>query len=191
MNEENIDLATKIEALLFAYGEKVSIERLVKVLGSPKREIMQAIDILGERLTSGQGALTLARTEEEVQLVTKSSLVAVVSHFVKEEIDQDLTSAAAETLAIITYTGPVSRSSIDYIRGVNSSFILRSLLIRGLIDREVDPQNARSYRYAPSLSFLKHLGLEKKEALSDYATFKEAIKSLEAHPINETPVTNE
>jgi len=98
-----------------------------------------------------------------------------LENFIKEEFKENLSPASLETLSIIVYLGPLSRAEIDYYRGVNSSFILRSLLIRGLIERYSDPKRANVYLYVSSFDLLKYLGVSKKEDLPDYGKFKEMM----------------
>ncbi len=82
-----------------------------------------------------------------------------------------------ETLAIILYQGPVKRSQIDYVRGVNSQFILRNLLVRGLIDRSLDPADERVFVYSPSLELLSYLGVS---SVKDLPEFEKVIGALQA-----------
>jgi segregation and condensation protein B len=87
-------------------------------------------------------------------------------------LKEDLSPASLETLAIVAYKGPINRIEIDNIRGVNSSFILRSLLIRGLIDRQIDAHRANAYSYKPSFDLIRKLGIDSLEQLPDYEKFK-------------------
>ena len=91
----------------------------------------------------------------------------------KSEFSEELSRAAIETAAIIAYQGPITRAEIEYVRGVNSSFILRGLLMRGLVERIENPKDARSYLYRISFDFLKHLGLTKIEDLPQYQEFRQ------------------
>jgi segregation and condensation protein B len=95
----------------------------------------------------------------------------------KEELTRDLGKAGLETLSIILYQGPISRANIDYIRGVNSQFIVRNLLIRGLIDRVENPKDARSYIYKTTIDLLSHLGISKIEELPEYEQVRKDIDS--------------
>ena len=79
-----------------------------------------------------------------------------------------------ETIAIIAYKGPLTRLDIEYVRGVNSSFIIRNLLMRGLVERVENPKDARSYLYKVSFDFLKHLGVTGIEDLPQYQEFKKS-----------------
>jgi segregation and condensation protein B len=87
---------------------------------------------------------------------------------------------------VIAYNVPVKRSEIDYIRGVNSSFMLRNLLIRGLIERMRDPKDSRSYVYRISADFLKFLGLTSISDLPDYGSFAQKLEEF----LKEQPQTN-
>ncbi|MDP3963380.1 MAG: SMC-Scp complex subunit ScpB, partial [bacterium] len=80
--------------------------------------------------------------------------------------------------SIILYAGPIPRARIDYIRGVNSTFILRSLLVRGLISRNLDPEKQNTFLYAASTELIRHLGLDGLKSLSDFAKYREALSHM-------------
>ena len=180
------ELSREIEVLLFAYGEAMTPEKISKVLSEVNNrkvivdDVAGARRVLDARLSREESGLSLMQSSEGVQLGTKPFGKEIIQHLTKAELNENLTPAAVETLSIIAYIGPVPRSTIDYIRGVNSSFILRTLLIRGLIDREPDPLRAQSYCYSASLQFLKHIGLSKTGELPEYEAFKEAVKAMQA-----------
>ena len=77
------------------------------------------------------------------------------------------------------YRGPITRSEIDFVRGVNSSFILRNLLVRGLVMREPDPTDMRALRYSASPELLMHLGVARREDLPDYQTIQNELDRIE------------
>ena len=111
----------------------------------------------------------------KVQLVASPYSIEAVKKLIKSDFEEDLSSAALETLAIISYRGPISRAAIENLRGVNCSFILQSLAIRGLIDRKNNPEDGRSYVYSVTFDFLKHLGLTKLEDLPNFNELKNKI----------------
>ena len=82
-----------------------------------------------EQDLKGRG-LSLVRTDDEVMLGTAKEFSGLIEDLAKEELSRDLGKAGLETLSIVLYLGPITRADIDYIRGVNSQFILRALLIR-------------------------------------------------------------
>lgn len=90
---------------------------------------------------------------ESVMLATAPEASALIQGIVKEELSRDMGKAASETLAIVLYLGSIARSRIDWIRGVNSTFILRNLMIRGLVERITNPSDERSFYIVPRLIF--------------------------------------
>ncbi|MBI2099909.1 MAG: SMC-Scp complex subunit ScpB, partial [Candidatus Vogelbacteria bacterium] len=82
-------------------------------------------------------------------------------------------------LTIVLYKGPLTRAEIDYIRGVNSSFILRHLSIRGLVERIPNPKDARSFLYRPTFDLFQHLGLSKIEELPEYGELISQLENLD------------
>jgi segregation and condensation protein B len=113
-------------------------------------------------------------------LATAPESAPVIEKISKEEINRDLSKAAAETLAIVLYQGPIAKSKIDYIRGVNSVFILRNLQIRGLVEKTEHPEDKRSYLYQPTFELLSYLGVTKKEDLPEYGTVEKKIEEFVA-----------
>lgn len=105
---------------------------------------------------------------EEASFGTHPELSSLIEEMQKEEVSRDLGKAGLETLSIILYKHPVSRREIDYIRGVNSSYILRNLLMRGLIEKTEGGAGERSYSYKPTLELMRHLGLTRTEDLPNY-----------------------
>lgn len=169
MNSE--ELARKIEAILFIAGEPVTFQKLADTLEVPLEEIKKTIQVMQNEYQNNRRGLSLVIFDEQVQLTTAPDLGESIEKFLQKILKEDLTPAALETLSIIAYKGPISRAEIDNIRGVNSSYILRNLLIRGLITREIDPHRANAFVYKVSFDFLRKMGLEKIEALPDYEKY--------------------
>lgn len=181
MNEENKTLFAELEALLFYYGEPISVKKISDILGAPSEAIEAALVEWEKQLMGDVGrGLMLMRTGERVQLVTKSETQRIGKKLIQEEFKEALTPAALETLSLIAYVGPISRPSLDYIRGVNSSFILRNLLMRGLLTRKTSKEKGSMFAYEVSGDFLKHMGLTKVTDLPEYEKYKDVLKNLEA-----------
>lgn len=179
------ELAKKIEALLFVAGDGLSVSRIASILKKSDEEIRSAISDLEKHLES-EHAITILKDQERASLVTAASVSKLVEDFGKEEFAGELTKAALEALTIVAYKGPMKRSEIDYIRGVNSSFMVRNLLMRGLIERVHNPKDSRAYMYRISEDFLKFFGLKSIADLPDYGAYsrklEEFIKEGEATP---------
>jgi len=167
-------LDRQIEAVLFYKAEPIKKSILAKLLGVEQTELENALTILQERLQNGASSLIL--TEEEVELAVSSDFDQLIESLRKEELRRDIGKAGAETLAIVLYRGPVSRSEIDRIRGVNSSYILRNLETRGLVMRDT---RGRSSEFRPTTELLRHLGIGEKTELADYANVMNALESFE------------
>jgi segregation and condensation protein B len=172
MNE--MSLESKIEAILFWKGEAVSVSDLAKILGVEKEEISKAISQLSNTL-SGRG-ISLVQNGEEVMLYTSPEHSELIKNLTKEELSRDISKAGVEVLSLIIYRGPITKTEIDYIRGVNSNYVVRNLQIRGLIQR-VDSADSRSFMYQPTLELLAHLGISKKEDLADFERVNREIEA--------------
>lgn len=169
----NMTLEAKIEAILFYKAEATTLKQLAKWLDVPIPELEEGLVSLSNSLANR--GISLIKTADEVMLGTTSEASPLIEQITKEELSKDLGKAALETLTLIIYEGPLSRTEIDYVRGVNSSFILRHLLVRGLIERELDPKDARRFIYRPTIDLLRYLGTEKVENLPEYEQVKAKI----------------
>lgn len=171
--ESDESLAAALEAILFIYGEPMEAAELAKILGENRERIIAVAEMLSSRLTEGKRGLRIVSDGTSLQITTAPEFSEVVQRVIKHEFSEELSSASLETLAIVAYRGPISRSEVDYIRGVNSTFMLRSLLIRGLVSRRENPARPNSYVYTISMDSLKFLGIEKPEDLPEYKTYHE------------------
>ena len=168
-----MNLDSYIEAVLFLEGEPIKIKRLAEILDRPEKEINDAISILEQKLE--ERGIRLLKKDNAVMLVTAAEASKICEVVSKEEFNKDIGKAGLETLSIIVYRGQVNRADIDYIRGVNSSFTLRNLLVRGLVERKINPKDSRSYLYSPSFRFMQFLGIENVNKLPEYENFKRTI----------------
>ncbi len=179
-----MNLGNKIEAILLFKNEPVSLVTLSKVLDVSREEVLSAISNLQKDYESR--GIVIISDGESFSLGTNPNLSELIEGIQKEEISRDIGRAGLETLSIILYRGPVSRREIDHIRGVNSGFILRNLLVRGLIERTEGSE--RSYTYKPTLELLRHLGITKIEDLPEYAT---ALRKMEEFVRSESTEVND
>jgi len=158
LKEIHSELISSIEALLFVAIEPVSPSQLASVLDITSTEVEDLLLILqksyedrGIRLQSHSG---------KVQLTSAPEKAEIIENFLGLELTSRLSRAALEALAIIAYQQPVTRPSLDAIRGVNSDGVLRSLLNKGLIQemgRSDGP--GRPILYGTTPDFLQYFGL--------------------------------
>lgn len=169
---ESEKLKSIIESLLFVSGEPLKIKKIAAIAGIGSAEVREGIIALQKDLSDGKRGLGLLEKGDEIQLVTNPENSKYVEDFLKSEMEQKLSRASLETLAIVAYRGPVTRIGIEEIRGVNCTFSLRYLLLRGLVERIENPHDSRSWLYQISFDFLKKMNLAKKEDLPRYEELK-------------------
>lgn len=160
-------LKSIIESILFISGEPVKIKRLAKIIGVKPEEIENAVMVLLGDYSKKRG-LVIIRKEDELQMATNPDNAEFLNDLVNSEIQENLSKAALEVLSIVAYRGPLTRMDMEAIRGVNCSFTLRTLLMRGLVERIDNPADSRSFIYKISFDFLKKLGLSRIEDLPDF-----------------------
>jgi len=173
------NLESKIESVLLFKNEPISIKELGKWLGEKPETVKVALSNLKDFYRDR--GIVVVSDGELISLGTNPEASPLIENLAKEELSRELGRAGLETLAIILYKGPISRREIDHIRGVNSSFTLRNLLIRGLIERTEGTE--RSYTYKATLKLLEYLGVTRREDLPEYDS---AFKKIEDF-VNTTP----
>jgi len=171
-------LDVKIEGLLFYKAVPMNKAKLVKFFEVSEDELSSAIANLQKRLESG--AIRLSETDTEIQLVTAPELSEFVESLRKSDLTGEIGKAGAETLAIVLYNEPIARAEIDRIRGVNSAFILRNLMTRGLVTRESITGQGYQFRITPAL--LQFLGVTHKQQLPQFGEFMNKIEAFETNP---------
>jgi segregation and condensation protein B len=167
-------LDSQIETILFFKGEPISLKELENILNKSSEQIGEALNVLDENLK--ERGVRLMIKDKKIMLGTAPEMSTTIEKMQKEELVKDLGQAGTETLAIVLYKHPITRSEIDYIRGVNSAFILRNLLIRGLVEKATNKKDSRSFVYSPTFKLLSYLGITKVEDLPEYGKVKIEIE---------------
>lgn len=167
-------LKSQILSILFVASKPVTLKELSSALDIPEEEIKLAVsELVSENHTSG---IILLAHNNRLQLASNPDNSSAVKKFLALELREKLTDAAVETLAIVLYKQPVSKAEIENIRGVNSQYSLRHLLIRGLIEKIPSPSDKRMQLYKTTLEFMQHLGIKD---MKDLPSFEELTKSIE------------
>lgn len=160
----NGSITSLIEGLLFVADEPVALSDLARALEVSTREVSQAVNRLCEAY-AGRG-LRIQRVNGRVQMVTAPETAPAIERFLGLEFSGKLSQAGLETLAIIAYRQPITRPEVDAIRGVNSDSVLRTLLVRGLIEEVGRKETVgRPILYGTTFAFLQHFGLESLDDL--------------------------
>lgn len=162
-------LTSALESLLFISGEPLSFARLAKTLETSEEEVTSHLQALSEKYANdAQGGLMIILKDHKAVLATKPENAPFVEALTKSSLQENLSKAALEVLAIVAYRAPITRAEIEAIRGVNCSFTVRNLLLRDLIERRGNPEDARGYVYFPTFRFLQSLGVKDTQSLPDY-----------------------
>ncbi|MEI8269845.1 MAG: SMC-Scp complex subunit ScpB [bacterium] len=169
-----MNIEQKIEAILFWRGEPMTRKKLSEILEVGQNEINEGIEKLKENLVNR--GIVLVEKENELTLGTNSEISELIEKLQKEELNKELSKASLETLSILLYKNGTTRAEIDYIRGVNSSFILRALSVRGLVEKSVDPNDSRRFIYKPSLNLLSFMGIKSIEELPEFGDINKSIE---------------
>ncbi|MDB4984022.1 MAG: scpB [Patescibacteria group bacterium] len=173
-----MNLTQKIESYLFYTGEAVSIKKLAKVFSVAEGEISDALKMLEENLT-GHGII-LMRNADEAMLATHPEMGEMIQDIKKQELSDPLSKGALETLAIILYKDGATKPDIDFIRGVNSGFMLRNLQIRGLIEKVPNEDDKRITKYKGTFDALRFLGITQVSELPNFSAFATEFAKREA-----------
>ncbi len=173
-------LLKSIEAILFATSEPQTFTSLSTRLNVSKEEVTEATLELAT-MFEGHG-ITLLMQNDTAMLATKPSESALIETIRKEELSRELTKAQAETLAIILYTPDATRAQIEFIRGVNATYSIRALMIRGLVEQK---GSGRTVTYVPTIDTLKFFGVSTIGELVNFEINQKTITELLNRGVNE------
>lgn len=176
MMERMLTPPAALEALLFVSGEPLEKKRLATLLDIKEPELAIALRALTEQL-QGRG-IALIETEQEVELRTNADAADIVKKLRESELSRDLGKASLETLAVVAYQDGATRGEVDWVRGVNSSASLRTLLLRGLVEGKEDSRDKRRIRYSLTTEALAHLGLGNQSELPRFGELAQNTKEI-------------
>lgn len=175
---EQKHLKSVLESLLFVSSKPVSAKEFAKILEQPLPEVKAALEELAKERTDG---VVILESNGQYQMSTNPQNSTQVKNFLNTELREKLTDATVEVLGIIAYRQPISKAEIEAIRGVNSQYSLRHLLMRGLIEKISNPNDARSVYYQTTTEFLQHMGLS---SVKDLPAFEDLVQQIK---LPETP----
>lgn len=172
------DLRKQIQALLFSEGGALTYRSLAKSLGKTEADIKAGLEVLKQELNGTGLAIIVSDTEASLAVAPEAREAVVTT--IKETEERNIGDAGLEILAILLYEGPSTRAQIDYVRGVNSSSTIRTLLTRGLVERSGNPEDGREYIYRATTDLLAYLGAGSREDLPEYGTIAPELAAFKA-----------
>ena len=168
---DDAELAAALEAIMLVVDEPVAELQLAQILEQPTERIALMLDNLSARYTAAGHGFDLRRVAGGWRLYTRPEYAAYVERFVLDGQSVRLTQAALETLAVVAYKQPVTRSRISAIRGVNCDGVMRTLVTRGLIEECGTESETGAHLYRTTGLFLEKLGLNSVDQLPPLAPF--------------------
>lgn len=165
-----MELKNLLESLLFVASRPLTLKDLADFSKKDVKDVERAVSDLASEYNSGNRGLRIIENNKKYQMASAPDNAKLIQDFFQTEISGELTPASLETLTIIAYRGPIKKSELEKIRGINCSLILRNLLIKGLVE-EKNSDNEDDKEYSPSLEFIKFLGVNSLKELPDYDKF--------------------
>jgi segregation and condensation protein B len=185
---EEHELTAVIEAILFVSGEPMALEDLSAVLeGTEPDRIRQALEYLRRNYESPGRGLRIVEVAGGYQIATRSECAPWIRSLEKIKTATRLSRSGLETLAIVAYKQPVTRGEIEAIRGVDSAYVLKTLLERRIVKIAGRREGlGRPILYGTTREFLQYFGLKDLSELPALKEFKEVAETLPEHePIHE------
>ncbi len=174
------ELRAALEAILLVVDEPVTEQTLAEALAQPLARVEQTLEELSAEYTAQGRGFDLRRAAGGWRYYTRAEQARYVERFVLDGQQARLTQAALETLAVVAYQQPVTRSRISAIRGVNCDGVIRTLLARGLVEEAGTEPETGAHLYRTTSVFLEKLGLDSVDQLPPLAPFlPEDVESLD------------
>ena len=169
-----------IEAILFAAGYPMKYEKLAEVLSLTPSEVKRLVSELSEKYSSDEFGIMLLMFPETCQLCTKEQHIELIREALGIKRGGNLSSSSMEVLAIVAYNQPVTRSFVDLVRGVDSSYAMGSLTDKGLIEScgRLDAPG-RPMLYGTTDKFLRVFGLNSVDELPDVQLLRASVEQME------------
>src|SRR5581483_10407954 len=164
-------LRASLEAIMLVADEPVPDVVIAQVLERPRAEVTGALAELAASYTAEERGFDLREVAGGWRFYTREECAPVVERFVSDGQEVRLTQAALETLAVVAYRQPVSRARVSAVRGVNCDGVIRTLVLRGLVEEAGTDPETGAILFATTGYFLERLGLPSLEALPDLAPF--------------------
>lgn len=182
-----MNTSSVLESLLFVSGDGITISQLSEILEISNKEVLNEINKLKNFYESNNRGISVVMYDEYVQLKTAENNFSYVNKLAESKKKLPLSSAALETLSIVAYHQPVTRSSIEFIRGVNCDGPMGKLIERGLVEESgrLDAPG-RPILYVTTKEFLRSFGLKSLKDLPDIESLEENTDYIQQLEISES-----
>jgi segregation and condensation protein B len=176
------ELRPALEAVLMVADQPLDDATLASAVGYPLAEVADALAALAREYDESRRGFELRNVAGGWRYYTRDDFAPVVEKFVLEGQQARLTQAALETLAVVAYKQPVSRSRVSAIRGVNVDGVMRTLLNRGLVEEAGTDHETGAHLYRTSSYFLERIGVSSIDELPELAPLLPGIEEFDDEP---------
>lgn len=176
------ELRPALEAVLMVADQPLDDSTLASAVGYPLTEVAEALSVLAAEYDESGRGFELRNVAGGWRYYTREDFAPVVEKFVLEGQRARLTQAALETLAVVAYKQPVSRSRVSAIRGVNVDGVMRTLLNRGLVEEAGTDEETGAHLYRTSNYFLERIGVTSIDELPELAPLLPGVEDFEDEP---------
>jgi segregation and condensation protein B len=181
-SDDGPGLRASLEAILLVADEPVPEVLIAQVLERPRHTVAEGLRALAQEYTDDGRGFDLREIAGGWRFYTREDCAPLVERFVRDGQEVRLTQAALETLAVIAYRQPVSRARVSAVRGVNCDGVIRTLVLRGLVEDSGIDQETGAILYRTTGYFLERLGMASLDELPELAPFlPENIEDIEDH----------
>lgn len=155
-----------VEAIMFAYGDPITIDKLSEAAGLDNETTVKLIDQLERRYNVNESGLKIIRVNDGFQITTRTEYAENIKKAMETGRQQPLSQAAMETLSIVAYNQPVTKAFVEQVRGIDSSSVVNTLVERNLLEEagRLDLPG-RPVAYRTTDTFLRCFGLSRIEEL--------------------------
>lgn len=155
-----------VEAIMFAYGDPITIDKLSEAAGLDNETTVKLIDQLERRYNVNESGLKIIRVNDGFQITTRSEYAENIKKAMETRRQQPLSQAAMETLSIVAYNQPVTKAFVEQVRGIDSSSVVNTLVERNLLEEAGRLElPGRPVAYRTTDTFLRCFGLSRIEEL--------------------------
>lgn len=181
-------LKAELEAILMVVDEPAGEERLAGVLERPRAQVAAALRELAAEYTAQGRGFDLRLVAGGWRFYSRDTCAPAVDRFLLDGQQARLTQAALETLAVVAYRQPVSRSRVSAVRGVNCDGVMRTLVQRGLVEEAGSEPETGAILYRTTNYFLERMGLRGLDELPELAPFLPEVDDVEAESLEGTMI---
>lgn len=176
---EMLDLKPALEAVLMVADQSLDLLTLAQAVGHPPIDVAEVLVELAASYDEQRRGFELRNVAGGWRYFTRDEFAPAVERFVLDGQQARLTQAALETMAVVAYRQPISRSRVSAIRGVNVDGVMRTLVTRGLVEEAGVDRESGAILYQTSNYFLERMGLASVEDLPELAPFLPELSDMD------------